>query len=270
MTSESRSNETHAWIDLSGKVAHVTGGAKGIGRAISTALAMAGARVMVSDINLDGARKVATDIGGAAMALNVTDRNSVDEAMARTVRELGSLDILVNNAGVYIGYGGPVEQITDEMWRTLWSVNVDGVFYCCRAAATIMKQQNTGGRIINIASTQTVSPGVGVSYDGSKAAVAQMTKSLALELAPHRINVNALAPGPTWVNAGTSPPVDGQSPAKTGDPLADTVSNRIARLPLGHWGDPMEQGKAAVFLASEMSAFITGIYLPVDGGWLTL
>jgi NAD(P)-dependent dehydrogenase (short-subunit alcohol dehydrogenase family) len=270
MTSESRSNETHAWIDLSGKVAHVTGGAKGIGRAISTALAMAGARVMVSDINLDGARKVATDIGGAAMALNVTDRNSVDEAMARTVRELGSLDILVNNAGVYIGYGGPVEQITDEMWRTLWSVNVDGVFYCCRAAATIMKQQNTGGRIINIASTQTVSPGVGVTYDGSKAAVAQMTKSLALELAPHRINVNALAPGPTWVNEGTSPPVDGQSPAKTGDPLADTVSNRIARLPLGHWGDPMEQGKAAVFLASEMSAFITGIYLPVDGGWLTL
>ena len=270
MTNDSNSNEAHAWIDLSGKVAHVTGGAKGIGRGISTALAMAGARVMVSDINLEGAQEVATEIDGAAMALNVADRDSVDEAMARTVSELGSLDILVNNAGVYIGYGGPVEKITDEMWKTLWSVNVDGVFYCCRAAATIMKQQSNGGRIINIASTQAVSPGVGVTYDGSKAAVAQMTKALALELAPHRINVNALAPGPTWVNEGHPPPVDGQTPAKTGDPLADTVSDRIARLPLGHWGDPMEQGKAAVFLASEMSAFVTGIYLPVDGGWLTL
>ena len=270
MTNDKSSKEAHAWIDLSGKVAHVTGGAKGIGKAISTALAMAGARVMVSDIDLEGAQKVATEIGGAAMALNVTDRISVDEAMAHTVSELGSLDILVNNAGVYVGYGGPVEAITDDMWKTLWSVNVDGVFYCCRAAATIMKQQSNGGRIINIASTQTVSPGVGVSYDGSKAAVAQMTKALALELAPHRINVNALAPGPTWVNEGDPPLIGGQPPNKTFDPLADTVSNRIARLPLGRWGDPMEQGKAAVFLASEMSAFITGIFLPVDGGWLTL
>jgi NAD(P)-dependent dehydrogenase (short-subunit alcohol dehydrogenase family) len=258
------------WIDLTGKVAHVTGGAKGIGEAICRALAMAGAKVMVSDVNYEGAKAVADDIGGSAMLLDVTDRHAVDQAMEGTAEELGSLDILVNNAGVYIGFGGPVESITDEMWRTLWSVNVDGVFYCCRAAATIMKRQGTGGRIINLASTQTVSPGVGVTYDGSKAAVAQMTRSLALELAPHKINVNALAPGPTWVNGGEPPPVDGQAPVKTGDPLSDTVANRIARLPLGHWGDPMEQGKAAVFLASDMSSFVTGAYLPVDGGWLTL
>jgi NAD(P)-dependent dehydrogenase (short-subunit alcohol dehydrogenase family) len=258
------------WIDLTGKVAHVTGGGKGIGRAIATALSMAGARVMVSDVNIETARQTADEIGGAAMALDVTDRDAVDAAMHQIVAELGSLDILVNNAGVYIGYGGPVEEITDEMWRTLWSVNVDGVFYCCRAAASVMKSQGRGGRIINIASTQAVTPGVGVTYDGSKAAVAQITKALALELAPHGINVNALAPGPTWVNEGEPPPVDAQVPPPTGDPLADTVADRIARLPLGHWGDPMEQGKAAVFLASEMSAFITGIYLPCDGGWLTL
>ncbi|MBT3733822.1 MAG: SDR family oxidoreductase [Gammaproteobacteria bacterium] len=270
MTNKKDLDGALAWIDLTGKVAHVTGGAKGIGKGIATALAMAGARVMVSDINLEGAQAVAAEIGGAAMALDVTDRAAVDEAMTQTAEELGSLDILVNNAGVYIGYGGPVEQITDDMWKTLWSVNVDGVFYCCRAAATIMKAQGKGGRIINLASTQTVSPGVGVTYDGSKAAVAQMTKALALELAPHQINVNALAPGPTWVNEGNPPPVDGQTPVKTGDPLSDTVADRIARLPLGHWGDPMEQGKAAVFLASDMSAFVTGIYLPVDGGWLTL
>ena len=146
MTSNNNLDNALAWINLSGKVAHVTGGAKGIGKGIATALAMAGARVMISDVNLEGAKAVAAEIGGAAMALDVTDRAAVDEAMSRTAQELGSLDILVNNAGVYIGYGGPVEQITDEMWKTLWSVNVDGVFYCCRAAATIMKAQGNGRR----------------------------------------------------------------------------------------------------------------------------
>ena len=258
------------WIDLTGKVAHVTGAGKGIGQAIARAMTLAGAEVMVSDINPDAAADTAKDIGGISMALDVSDREAVEAALNETASQLGSLDILVNNAGLYLGYGGPVEQITDQMWRDLWAVNVDGVFYCCRAAASIMKSQGVGGRIINIASTQTVTPGVGVTYDGSKAAVAQMTKALALELAPYGINVNALAPGPTWVNEGDAPPVDAQVPAKTGDPLADTVADRISRLPLGHWGDPMEQGKAAVFLASDMSSFVTGIYLPVDGGWLTL
>ena len=261
---------TADWIDLSGKVAHVTGGGKGIGKGIATALAMAGAKVMVSDINVQSAKETADEIGGSAMALDVADRGAVDAALNNTVSALGALDILVNNAGLYIGYGGPVEGITDEMWKALWSVNVDGVFYCCRAAATIMKAQGKGGRIINIASTQAMTPGVGVTYDGSKAAVTMMTKALALELAPHGINVNALAPGPTWVQAGEPPPIDAQMPPRTGDPLADTVADRISRLPAGHWGDPMEQGKAAVFLASEMSSFVTGIYLPCDGGWLTL
>ena len=258
------------WIDLSGKVAHVTGGGKGIGRGICHALASAGAKVMVSDVNLEGAQTTAEEIGGTAMALDVTDRKAVDAAMSHTQETLGGLDILVNNAGVYQQYGGPVGEITDEMWRTLWSVNVDGVFYCCRAAAAIMQSQGRGGRIINVSSTQAITPGVGVTYDGSKAAVTQITKALALELAPHKINVNALAPGPTWVNPGEPPPVSGSPPPSTGNPLADTVADRISRLPAGHWGDPMEQGKAAVFLASDMSSFVTGIYLPVDGGWLIL
>jgi len=258
------------WIDLGGKVAHVTGAAHGIGAAIAEALASAGAKVAVSDVNAEGATRTAEKIGGLAMQLDVSDRAAVDAALDRTAAELGSLDILVNNAGVYIGYGGPVREITDDMWRTLWSINVDGVFYCCRAAARIMIEAGKGGRIINIASTQAVSPGVGVTYDGSKAAVTQMTRALALELGPHGINVNALAPGPTWVQEGDAPPMTGEAPPRSGEPLGDTVADRISRLPLGHWGAPIEQGKAAVFLASSMSDFVTGAYLPVDGGWLTL
>lgn len=258
------------WIDLTGKVAHVTGGARGIGAGIARVLAMAGASVVISDKDMDDADVFADEIGGGAIELDVTDRHAVETALEETASRFGSLDILVNNAGVYRGYGGPVRQITDEQWRELWQVNVDGVFYCCRAAAEIMIDQGRGGRIINVSSTQAVTPGVGVTYDGSKAAVAQITKALALELAPHGIRVNALAPGPTWVAEGEPPPVSGAVPPRTGDPLADTVADRIARLPLGQWGDPLEQGKAVLFLASGLSDFVTGIYLPVDGGWLTL
>lgn len=264
------------WIDLTGKVAHVTGGGKGIGEAIATSLAMAGAHVTVSDVDLASAQTTAKKIGGQAMQLDVSDRPAVDAAIASTVTTMGALDILVNNAGVYNGYGGPVQEITDEMWRTLWSVNVDGIFYCCRAAAGAMIEAGNGGRIINISSTQAISPGVGVTYDGSKAAVVQITKALALELAPHNINVNALAPGPTWVRGGEPPAISNDTLSPTGqnlapdNPLMESVVSHINRLPKGHWGDPMEQGKAAVFLASDMSSFVTGVYLPVDGGYLLL
>ena len=262
-------SEAASWINLGGKVAHVTGGGKGIGRAIATALSMAGAKVMVSDINEESAEETAREIDGSYLQLDVSDSEAVYSALLETEAALGGIDILVNNAGLYEGYGGPIENISDENWKTLWSVNVDGVFYCCRSVAEMMKRRG-GGKIINVSSTQARTPGVGVSYDGSKAAVEMITKTLALELAPFNINVNALAPGPTWVRDGEAPPVSAQNQFDNEDPLSQAIGNRLARLPLGHWGDPMEQGKAAVFLASEKSAFVTGAYLPCDGGWLAL
>ncbi|MFN0093595.1 MAG: SDR family NAD(P)-dependent oxidoreductase [Dehalococcoidia bacterium] len=261
---------TEGWLDLTGKVAFVTGSGHGIGAGIAEALKAANATVIVSDITADAAAKTAARLGAPNLPLDVTDKTAVEATFDRVAQEHGSLDVVVNNAGVYRGFGGPVTSITDDMWRTLWAVNVDGVFYCCRAAARIMQAQGRGGRIINIASTQAVSPGVGVTYDGSKAAVVQITRALALELGKDQITVNAVAPGPTWVVDAPKPPLAAQTPARTGDALADTVADRISRIPIGRWGDPIEIGQACLFLASPMANFVTGAYLPVDGGWLTL
>lgn len=262
-------NEATTWIDLTGKSAHVTGGARGIGAEIARVLTMAGADVMLSDVNIDGVRATADEIGASAMALDVSDPNAVEAAMRETVEQLGSLDILVNNAGLVTGYSGALADITNDMWDKLWSVNIGGLFYCTRAAVPYMKE-NGWGRIINISSTLGKTPGAGVTYDGSKAAISQMTRTLALELTRHNINVNALAPGPIWVQDTEPPEITGQIPPATGHPLADNTASRIARLPAGRWGQPKDVAKAALFLASELGDFISGAYLPVDGGWLTL
>ena len=242
------------WIDLSGKVAHVTGGGKGIGRGICHALASAGAKVMVSDVNLEGAQTTADEIDGNAMILDVTDRAAVDAAMSSTAETLGGLDILVNNAGVYQQYGGPVGEITDEMWRTLWSVNVDGVFYCCRAAAAIMQSQGHGGRIINVSSVVGASGNPGqANYVASKAGLIGLTKSVAKELASRDITVNAVAPGFIETDMTAS--------------LVDKAREAmVAQIPLGRAGTARDIAAAVMFLASDHAAYITGQVIHINGG----
>ncbi|KAA0239004.1 SDR family oxidoreductase [bacterium] len=259
------------WLNLDGKVAIVTGAGHGIGSAIAEALAACGAHVYATDRDAGAVASAPKGRNLSHGALDVSDSAAVDAFFHEVVAESQRLDILVNNAGVYRGFGGPVVEMPDAAWRTLMSVNLDGVFYCSRAACRAMAGCGNGGRIINIASTQAFTPGVGVTYDSSKAAVVQMTRTLALEMASHGINVNAIAPGATWVYDSPPPPVSADPPpAPTGEPLADTVANRISRIPLGRWASPGEVARVALFFASGMSDYVTGVCLPVDGGWLLL
>ena len=259
-------------IDLTDKTAFVTGSGGGIGASIAKVLKTAGANVIVSDINQKTTEETATRLGATALPLDVTNGKEVDAAIKKIVADHGSLDIIVNNAGIYREYGGPVVDLERERFHTLMKVNVDGVFYCSQAAARVMIEAGNGGRIINIASTQSISPGVGVSYDSSKGAVLQMTRTLALELGKYDITANAVAPGATWVaTPGDPPPIDTTAAVpRTGEPLRDQVTSRISRIPLGRWGKPEDVANVVAFVASPLASYVTGAYYNVDGGWLTL
>jgi NAD(P)-dependent dehydrogenase (short-subunit alcohol dehydrogenase family) len=245
---------------LDGKVALVTGGARGLGRVMAEALAEAGAEVALSARNIDHATGVAREIAQVSgrrtlgVSADVTLWEDVRAMVDRVLDTFGRLDILVNNAGINIR--GPIEQLSEADWDQVIDTNLKGPWLCCRAAVEPMKRQKWG-RVINVSSMlgEISMPGR-TPYASSKGGVTLLTKTLALEWAADRINVNALCPGPFATEINT--------------PLLDDPNIRAAvesKIPLGRWGDPAELGPAAVFLASEASSFMTGATLFIDGGY---
>jgi 2-dehydro-3-deoxy-D-gluconate 5-dehydrogenase len=248
-------------FDLTGKAAIVTGGAMGIGQGIALRLAEAGAGVMVTDINLEAATNTVNQIrskGGKAEAIKA-DAASVADAkrtVQETVRAFGRLDIIVNNAGIYPF--APALQMTEELWDKVLDINLKGLFFYSQAAAQEMMNEGHGGKIINIASIDALHPtGNLVHYDASKGGVVMVTKALALELGPHNITVNAIAPGGI------------QTPGAGGPVSPDEfVQAFIARIPMRRMGVPDDIAKVVFFLASGASDYMTGSLVVVDGGVL--
>lgn len=244
---------------LADKVAIVTGAASGFGRGIAELYAKEGAKVVVADINGEGAEAVAVSIGPAAVAIrtDVTKRADVEAMISKAVTIFGGLDILVNNAGI-THKNQSLMTVTEDEFDRIYAVNVKSIYLATLAAVPVFEKRG-GGVIINTASTAGVRPRPGLTwYNGSKGAVIVLTKSLAAELAPRNIRVNAI--NPVMGETGMLEQFMG---------LPDTPENRakfVGGIPLGRMSQPADIANAALFLAEPASAFITGVAIEVDGG----
>ena len=248
---------------LEGKVALVTGGVRGIGRAICEAYANAGAKVAVADLLEDDARATARSLGEHTMAvtLDVTRLESITEAVERVRANWGRIDILVNNAGIF--NMASIEKVTVEDYRHQYDVNVGGTIFAIQAVAPIMKQQR-GGAIINFSSQagRRGEPNI-VLYCSTKAAVISITQSLALELAPDNIRVNAVAP--SVIDTLMWDVVDAQFAEYENKPRRQKKKEVGEAVPLGRMGDPSDVADPCVFLASDEARYITAQTVNVDG-----
>lgn len=256
-------------IDLSGKVAIVTGGAMGIGYGISHRLSGAGAKVVVADLDLATAEKTAQEIKSKgfeakAVKVDVSAENEVRSMIETTVSAFGSCDILVNNAGIYPSI--PVSKMSSSDFERVIAVNLKSVFLCTKYASEQMIKQGGGGRIINITSIDALHPSsVGLAhYDASKHGVWGFTKNVALELAPHKIWVNAIAPG----GIATPGVAKLQKGTETAVDMKKMLEGFLAKIPMHRMGEPDDIGKVALFLASDMASYMTGTQVVVDGGVL--
>lgn len=254
-------------LNLSGKVAIVTGGAKGIGYGIAYRLAEAGAKVLIADMDEETGQKTAkelTDKGWVAetFKVDVSDEKNVKAMIAACKDVFGSVDILVNNAGIFPP--APVAQMTQEQFERVMHVNLRSVFLTTKYAAEVMKEK-AGGRIINITSIDALHPSmVGLAhYDASKHGMWGFTKNSALELAEHNIWVNAIAPGGI-----ATPGVAAMSQGASAEQMAASTKAFMAKIPMHRMGEPDEIGMVALFLASDMSSYMTGSQIVVDGGAL--
>jgi 3-oxoacyl-[acyl-carrier protein] reductase len=241
---------------LQDQAAIVTGGARGIGRAIAARLAAEGAAVLIADLDGEAAEAAAAEIarGGAEAAglrVDVALRASVEAAVAEAVRRWGRLDVLVGNAGIMDRMA--FLEMTDDFWQRVLTVNLTGAFLSGQAAARQMARQPEGGRIVFTASNSGIFGGRGrAAYGASKAGIINLVQSMAIELAGHGIRVNAVAPGPTRTHAG--------QPAELWPGVAQ-------RMPLARYGTPEEIAAVAAFLAAPESSFVTGHVYAADGGY---
>jgi NAD(P)-dependent dehydrogenase (short-subunit alcohol dehydrogenase family) len=247
-------------FDLTGKTAVVTGGSKGLGLAMAAGLASAGASIMLVNRNTEEGIKAAQELSvdysvkAISFGADITDRVQAEAIATVAVEAFGQIDILINSAGINIR--GPIDEVSLEDFNKVMEVNVNGTWLCSRAVVPHMKKRGSG-KIINLASTLGL---VGVPnrtpYASSKGAVVQMTRALALELAPFNIRVNAICPGPflTEMNA----------------PIAGTEEGKkfiVGATALGRWAELREIQGAAIFLASEAASYMIGSMVTVDGGW---
>ncbi|MEK7096243.1 MAG: SDR family NAD(P)-dependent oxidoreductase [Patescibacteria group bacterium] len=257
-------------LNLTNKIAVVTGGAMGIGKGISGRLHEAGASVVIADVD-DGAAKAAAEelntkrpSSALAVHVDVSSADDVNKMVGAAVSGFGKLDILVNNAGIYPAK--PLHDMADEDFKKVLDVNLHGAYLCTKYASEQMIKQGAGGKIINITSIDALRPSmVGLAhYDASKHGLWGFTKNVALELAQHKIWVNAVAPGGI-----TTPGVAKmQSPAQPGVDMSKVLEAFMAKIPMHRMGDPDEIGKVVLFLASDMASYMTGSQIVVDGGAL--
>jgi 2-deoxy-D-gluconate 3-dehydrogenase len=244
---------------LNGKVAIVTGARTGLGQGMACGLAEAGADIVGIDLNnLFETQKRIEDLGRKFLGIeaDLSRVKSVEDAVNRAVAKFGKADILVNNAGI-IRRCDAID-FTEKDWDEVMDVNLKTVFFFAQAAARQFIRQKTGGKIVNIASMLSFQGGIRVpSYTASKSGVMGLTRLLACEWAPHRINVNAIAPG--YMATDNTAPL-----------RADPKRSRevLDRIPAGRWGAPDDLKGVAVFLASEASSYMNGFTIAVDGGWL--
>lgn len=250
-------------LNLTNKIALITGARRGMGRTHALALAKYGVKVVVTDINQEECQKVVEEIkqqGGEALALklDVTQKEEIEKVVAETVQEFGRLDILVNNAG--IAEFKPFLEMAEEEWDKTLNINLKGQFLCAQAAAKQMKKQD-GGVIVNIASVAMGQQGIGfpniAHYCASKGGVAALTEALAVELAQFNIRVNCIAPGII-----ETPMIE----TVKSDPKA--FEAMLTRVPLHRVGQAKEVSELVAFLASDDSSYITGSVIVIDGGWL--
>ena len=247
-------------FDLSGKSAIVTGGSKGLGLAMAAGLASAGADILLVNRNIEEGKAAASQlrndfgINAIAFSCDITQLQQTESMAATAIEAFGKIDILINSAGINIR--GAIDEVAPQDFNKVIEVNVNGTWLCCRAVTPYMKKNNSGS-IINLASTLGL---VGLAnrtpYTASKGAVVQMTRALALELAPFNIKVNAICPGPFLTEMNI--------------PIADTEEGKkfvVGATALGRWAEMREIQGAAIFLASDAASYMVGSMLTVDGGW---